>query len=194
MHLALIIRPSNSSRSYCRQRKSIMHFLVNTRESLFACLSVSTSWIICKWSCMTLFSSVCPQKGTYHLYLDLRVKLLVTMTPQVWPHTLNIAFRYLPRNSATFGYATEGALFISAQLSADAVSAFRKVWVLIRLWKQHNVNMRRGTSAAGKKEERKKKKKKRRRRRRRVLSRLKRFWFRLCWRKQHERLPKKRSI
>ena len=27
--------------------------------------------------------------------------------------------------------ATEGALFISAQLSTDAVSALRKVWVLI---------------------------------------------------------------
>ena len=31
-----------------------------------------------------------------------------------------------------FGYATEGALFISAQLSTDAVSALRKVWVLIK--------------------------------------------------------------
>ena len=29
-----------------------------------------------------------------------------------------------------------GALFISAQLSTDAVSALRKVWVLTRLWKQ----------------------------------------------------------
>ena len=33
--------------------------------------------------------------------------------------------------TAGFGYATEGALFISAQLSTDAVSALRKVWVLI---------------------------------------------------------------
>ena len=32
---------------------------------------------------------------------------------------------------ARFSYATEGALFISAQLSTDAVSALRKVWVLI---------------------------------------------------------------
>ena len=45
-------------------------------------------------------------------------------------HTSNIAFRHLPPNSARFGYATEGALFISAQLSTDAVSALRKVWVL----------------------------------------------------------------
>ena len=33
-------------------------------------------------------------------------------------------------------YVSEGTHFISAQLSTDAVSALRKVWVLIRLWKQ----------------------------------------------------------
>ena len=37
------------------------------------------------------------------------------------------AFRHLPPNSARFSYATEGALFISEQLSTDAVSALRKV-------------------------------------------------------------------
>ena len=52
------------------------------------------------------------------------------------PHTPSIAFRHLPPNSARFSYATEGALFISAQLSTDAISADRKVSVLIRLWKQ----------------------------------------------------------
>ena len=46
-------------------------------------------------------------------------------------HTLSIALRNLPPNSARFGYATERALFISAQLFVDAVSALRKVWVLI---------------------------------------------------------------
>ena len=51
-------------------------------------------------------------------------------------HTPSTAFRHLPPNSARFSYATEGALFISAQLSSDAVSALRKVRVLIRLWKQ----------------------------------------------------------
>ena len=51
-------------------------------------------------------------------------------------HTPSIAFRHLPPNSARFSYVTEGALFISAQLSIDAVSALRKVRVLIRLWKQ----------------------------------------------------------
>ena len=49
------------------------------------------------------------------------------------PHTPSCAFRHLPPNSARFSYATEGALFISAHLSTDAVSAFRKVW---GLWKQ----------------------------------------------------------
>ena len=37
----------------------------------------------------------------------------------------SIAFRHLPPNSTGFGYATEGALFVSAQLSTDAVSALR---------------------------------------------------------------------
>ena len=53
---------------------------------------------------------------------------------------LSIAFRHLPPNSARIGHAaTEGALFISAQLSTDAVRALRKVWILIRLWKQRRV-------------------------------------------------------
>ena len=46
-------------------------------------------------------------------------------------HIPSIAFRHLPPNSARFSYATEGALFISAQLSTDAFSALRKVRVLI---------------------------------------------------------------
>ena len=37
-------------------------------------------------------------------------------------HSPSIAFRHLPPNSARFGYVTEGALFISAQLStADGI-------------------------------------------------------------------------
>ena len=36
-------------------------------------------------------------------------------------HTLSITFRHLPPNSARFSYATEGALFISEQLSSDTV-------------------------------------------------------------------------
>ena len=47
-------------------------------------------------------------------------------------HTPSIAFRHLPPNFARFSYATERALFISAQLSTNAVSALRKVQVLIK--------------------------------------------------------------
>ena len=46
-------------------------------------------------------------------------------------HTPSIAFRHLPPNSARNSYATEGALFTSAQLSTDAFSAHRKVWILV---------------------------------------------------------------
>ena len=35
-------------------------------------------------------------------------------------HTPSIVFRHLPPDSARFGYATEGALFISAQRSAPS--------------------------------------------------------------------------
>ena len=48
-----------------------------------------------------------------------------------FPALPSIAFRHLLPNSARFGYATEAALFISAQLSTDAVSALRKFWVVI---------------------------------------------------------------
>ena len=57
-------------------------------------------------------------------------------------HTPSITFRHLPPNSARFSYATEGALFISEQLSTDAVSALRKVRVLIWLWKQPSAQAR----------------------------------------------------
>ena len=57
-------------------------------------------------------------------------------TLELWhthPHTPSTAFQHLPPNSARFSYATEGALFISAQLSTDTVSALQKVRVLIIL-------------------------------------------------------------
>ena len=70
----------------------------------------------------------------------------VSALRKVWvktDHTPSIAFRHLPPNSARFSYATEGALFISAQLSTDAVSALRrKVWILVRLWKQPSAEAR----------------------------------------------------
>ncbi len=57
-------------------------------------------------------------------------------------HTPSTAFRHFPPNSARFSYATEGVLFISAQLSTNAVSAVRKVPVLIRLWMQPSAQAR----------------------------------------------------
>ena len=51
-------------------------------------------------------------------------------------YTPSIAFRHLPPNSARFSYATEGALFITMQLSTDAVNTLQMVRVLIRLLKQ----------------------------------------------------------
>ena len=41
-------------------------------------------------------------------------------------HTPSTAFRHIPPNSARIGYATEDVLFISAQLSTDAVSAIER--------------------------------------------------------------------
>ena len=37
--------------------------------------------------------------------------------------------------TARSGYTTEGALFLSTQLSTNAVSTFQKIWVVIRLWR-----------------------------------------------------------
>ena len=73
-----------------------------------------------------------------------KVACLQSLGPRVQElcHTPSIAFWHPPPNSARFSYATEGALFISAQLSTDAVSALRKVWVLIRLWKQPSAQAR----------------------------------------------------
>ena len=56
---------------------------------------------------------------------------MVAFRSELITHTPSIAFRHLPPNSARFSYATEGALFISAQLSTDAVNGLLKVWVLI---------------------------------------------------------------
>ena len=87
-------------------------------------------------------------------------------------HTLSITFWHLPPNSARTSYATEGALFISAQLSTDTVSALWKVRVLTRQWKQRSIQactQAWGVSTPGRK---------------RVPSQCKQFWFYLCQCKQ----------
>ena len=102
----------------------------------------------------------------------------ITSTARTPSHTRSIAFWHLPPNSVRFSYVTEGALFISAQLSTDAVSALRKVRVL------HDCRSNLAPKHARKHEThppRVKKKKKR------VPSRFKLLWFyvywcKLCWR------------
>ena len=59
------------------------------------------------------------------------LSVLTSLLVSVDVNTPSIAFRHPPPISARISYATEGALFISALLSTDAVSALRKVWVLI---------------------------------------------------------------
>ena len=73
---------------------------------------------------------------TSHAVFCDRTSLITRRGEQGGSHTPSTAFRHLLPNSARFSYATEGALFISAQLCTDAVSALRKVPVLIWLWKQ----------------------------------------------------------
>ena len=65
--------------------------------------------------------------GQSHRLLQGRKEIACFTPSQPWPHSPSIAFRHLPRISARTGDATEGALFISAQLSTDTVSALRKV-------------------------------------------------------------------
>ena len=80
-----------------------------------------------------------PQQGTVSPPLNpqptqnppLPTSLLPTPAPREYTHIPSTAFRHLPPNSARFSYATEEALFISALLSTDAVSALSMVWVLI---------------------------------------------------------------
>ena len=69
-----------------------------------------------------------------------QVKLDAGHTEDLWKprcvcvmHILSIAVRHFPPNSARTGYVTEGALFITVQLSTNVVSALWKVWILVRL-------------------------------------------------------------
>ena len=104
----------------------------------------------------TLPDLVTPLKG--HSYLRAAVHRRGQRPPKGSGTNMNVeatAFRHLPPNSARFSYATEGPLFISTQLSTDAVSALRKVRVLVRLWKQPSAQARmqtRDASTPGKKE------------------------------------------
>ena len=77
----------------------------------------------------TLF--ILPGVDASHVYV--RASALGCFHSLISTHTPSTAFWHRPPNSARFSYATEGALFISAQLSTDAVSVLQKVRVLIKL-------------------------------------------------------------
>ena len=96
---------------------------------------VTTLTINSHISCLSRHSSAASLPCHLH-FQGVIIPTVKIPPPPPPPHTPSIAFRHLPPTSARFSYATEGALFISAQLSTDAVSALRKVWVLIWLWKQ----------------------------------------------------------
>ena len=66
------------------------------------------------------------QHVTNCTYCWLRTETSTLPVAHTVGHTPSTAFRHLPPNSARFSYATEGALFLSAQLSSDAASALRK--------------------------------------------------------------------
>ena len=94
------------------------------------------------WALGCLYSHISTR--TFRRALTASVDNCAESAPSVGgcPHTPSIAFWHIPPNSARFSYAIKGALFISAQLSSDAVSTLRMVWVL-RLWKQHSARTRR---------------------------------------------------
>ena len=94
-------------------------------KSKFNFSSVSSSLVLCPSAvvgCSSLLSRVKPlAKGWFQL-----ASVSWPSCRQEASHTPSIAFRrHLPPNSARFGYATEGAFFISSQLSTDAISALR---------------------------------------------------------------------
>ena len=90
-------------------------------------------------------------------------------TAHIVGHTPSTAFRHLPPNSARFSYATEGALFLSAQLSSDAASALRKFPVASTVILTVRSNL--APKHARKHETHPP----------RVPSLFKRLWFYLCW-------------
>jgi len=75
------------------------------------------------WGCITLRA---PLSGTF-------LQTLPDLVTQVSKHDALPPQKPQGLLGTGFCYATEGALFISAQLSSDAVSALRKVRVLIWL-------------------------------------------------------------
>ena len=81
-------------------------------------------WGWCSDGLIELLTSFCSISTCTLLRMVVRLRDSGRLTP-------SITFRHLPPNSARFGYATDRALFISAQLSTNMVSTLQKVRVLI---------------------------------------------------------------
>ena len=113
----------NGPFAVCNQRTSwslcCPHQPLTTGNGSFAVCNQRTSWsLCCPHQPLTTGNgsfAVCNQRTSWSLCCPRQ------------SHTPSLAFWHLPPNSAITGYATEGALLVSAHLSTDAVSALRKV-------------------------------------------------------------------
>ena len=105
---------------------------------LVTVLTLSQLWV----KCISMVAEI-PEGHSQSLWIPVQHKRIaaisITSCTRDWvayvhvhthTHTPSTVFWHLPPNSARFGYATEGAHFIKAQLSTNVVSAIRKVWVL----------------------------------------------------------------
>ena len=77
-------------------------------------------------------SEQCRPDRTWFFRSDTSLHTLRASLSGTFLQTPGIAFRHLPPSSAGSGYTTEGALFISTQLSTDAVGAIP--WTYIDLY------------------------------------------------------------
>ena len=147
-------RQSGGKRNRCASSELSQHF---KRYAAFICSSLPLSLSLSLLECCVQYKT-CKQRSTTPVLSAVVFTVALTSSHSLQPfnlyvwepalclghftHTPSIAFRHLPPNSARIGYATEGALFTSSQLSTDAVSILRKAWVLIRLSKQHSTQAR----------------------------------------------------
>ena len=128
-----------------------------TEGALF--ISVNLSKLRQNWLCHSLSLWICPNSsrigyategGSLSLWIrpnsarigyDTEGALFISVNlSKLWQnwlcHSLSL---WICPYSARIGYAPEGAFFLSVNLSIDAVSASWGIWILVRLWKHHNI-------------------------------------------------------
>ena len=126
----------------------------------FSCLFLFCGRISVETVCLTLSTicdvTICLSESPCSSLSQVFLPAYLSLCPSVCPSVMFVLFffsSFAPHSEHRFPapssklcqnwlYTTTGALFISAQLSTDAISALRKVWVLIRLWKHHSVQAR----------------------------------------------------